>query len=74
MFSDSRLLIMNSTFSSNIAEIEGGCIKWVGATPNLINLVFLNNRAVYGDDLASYPLQMEFFILDQSLYMKLYIN
>ena len=68
-----QLQIQNNKFSSNQAEIEGGAIKYIMKRPKIDQKsnVFDKNSALYGDDIASYPLRIK--LTDDSLgnYIKL---
>ncbi|CAI2372838.1 unnamed protein product [Moneuplotes crassus] len=50
-----KLQMMNSTFSNNSAVSKGGAIYYDYNPPLLSGVVFNNNSAPYGDNLASYP-------------------
>ena len=50
--------IYNSSFDSNKASLQGGAIKWDHYRPQLRDVTFTNNSALYGNDLASYPVSM----------------
>ena len=56
------MTITNSIFKNNFAFEEGGSIKWIGNSPIWKNILFLNNNAVYANELASYPIRMRFII------------
>lgn len=47
-----------SNFVNNKAIIEGGAIKWNDEKPYFFNNTFINNSAIYGEDIASFPLRM----------------
>jgi hypothetical protein len=52
--------ISNSVFANNTALINGGAIKFTYFKPEItVNNTFSNNTAEYGNDLASYPVQMQ---------------
>ena len=51
--------ISDSTFSSNIAEISGGGIQYNLYRPSFSNLKFINNSALYGQDIGSYAVKLE---------------
>lgn len=57
---ENLIYIANSTFESNIADTEGGAIKWNQKMPEQFGNVFISNSAVYGDDLAGYPVQVRY--------------
>ena len=45
-------------FISNKAIEEGGAIKWGGVIPNSSENIFINNTAIYGGDIAAYPMKI----------------
>lgn len=47
-----------SNFVNNKALIEGGAIKWNDEKPYCFNNTFINNSAIYGENIASFPLRM----------------
>lgn len=53
-----RIRISKNIFKNNYAEIEGGAIKWNDEKPELLNNTFLNNSAIYGKDVASFPIRI----------------
>lgn len=53
-----KITISENIFKNNFAEIEGGAIKWNDEKPFLLNNTFLNNYAIYGKDVASFPIRM----------------
>lgn len=52
------VIINDNTFLNNMAFQEGGAIKWIGETPTFSNNVFFNNSAIYGANIASFPIRM----------------
>ncbi|CDW85403.1 UNKNOWN [Stylonychia lemnae] len=51
--------IQNSVFQKNTASVNGGAMKFTYFKPNITNNnTFTDNKAQYGNDLASYPVQM----------------
>lgn len=68
---NTNILIYNNTFEENEAEIQGGAIKWDESLPeiNKKTNIYINNKALYGEDVASYPirLQLIYSILNQNL-------
>ncbi|CAI2368933.1 unnamed protein product [Moneuplotes crassus] len=50
-----KLQIINSSFCNNLAVSKGGAIYYDYSPPLLSGVVFSNNSAPYGDNLASYP-------------------
>lgn len=58
-----KYTIKNSIFKNNTAHIDGGAIKYTFYSPDISqNNTFNLNNASYGQDIASYPVQMK--ILD----------
>ena len=53
-----KMKILNNTFSNNKAIIEGGGIKWNDEMPLLLGNLFLNNSAIYGEDIACFPIRI----------------
>ena len=51
-------IISNSIFSNNIAIKQGGAINYDFRRPELSNLTFSNNEAVYGPNITSYPVRI----------------
>ncbi|CAG9323995.1 unnamed protein product [Blepharisma stoltei] len=51
--------IKDSVFSDNNACLSGGAVQWYNSQPVISNLSFSNNSALYGDDLASFPLGLK---------------
>ena len=52
------VLITNSTFARNSAGRKGGAIVWNRFKPTLSDLTFSNNSALYGNNIASFPVQL----------------
>jgi len=50
--------IVDSTFSNNSASLKGGAIYYDSFRPNITNSTFLNNSAIYGPDVAGYPIKI----------------
>ena len=51
--------VSNNTFTINRANNSGGAIKWNDVRPyNLSNNIFVDNSALYGNDIASYPIAL----------------
>ena len=53
------LSIKDSSFKSNKAYEAGGAIYYDVYRPNMINNAFYNNSAVYGNNIASYPIKIK---------------
>ena len=59
------LLLTSNSFISNLASKDGGAIKWTYCEPYLFGFnKFLSNAAVYGNDIASFPIRIELKILE----------
>lgn len=55
----SNINISRNIFKENEGFSEGGAIKWAEAMPLISeNNVFENNKAIYGDNIASYALRV----------------
>jgi predicted outer membrane repeat protein len=50
--------ISNNTFVRNSAEVKGGAIYWADYFPIINNNYMRDNSAVYGDDVASFPIKL----------------
>ena len=50
--------ISQSQFASNYAIIKGGAINYENRRPDMINNTYSNNNAVYGSNIASYPVKI----------------
>lgn len=50
--------ISSNIFQYNKAIKEGGAVKWSDEQPSFFNNSFENNSAVYGEDIASFPIRM----------------
>ena len=61
-----KMNIFNNTFSSNKATIEGGAIKWNDEMPVFLNNKFVNNSAIYGENIASFPIRIITKIYDSN--------
>ena len=52
--------VYNNTFTKNLANISGGAVAWNDIMPyNLSNNTYELNSALYGNDIASYPIRIE---------------
>jgi hypothetical protein len=51
-------LITNNTFANNTARVNGGVIKYTFFPPSLINNTFIGNKAIYGNESASFPIKL----------------
>ena len=47
--------VTSSMFLNNSAVLKGGAIAWEGLQPQLTALIFLDNAALYGPDVSSFP-------------------
>lgn len=53
---------------NNEASVEGGVLKYISKRPiNITENTFLNNTALYGPNIASYPVRLRIFN-DSKLY------
>jgi hypothetical protein len=50
--------LVDSNFTNNSAPLEGGVVKYNLFEIITSNVTFTNNSAAYGDDVASFPLQL----------------
>ena len=50
--------VRDSNFTLNSASTQGGSLKWDHSRPSFTNLLFQNNSAAYGADMASFPVLM----------------
>ena len=53
-----KMNIFDNTFFNNTALKEGGAIKWNDEEPFLVNNVFWNNSAIYGENIACFPIRI----------------
>lgn len=51
--------ISNTTFANNVAQNSGGGLMYDLYRPTLSSLVFSNNSALYGPNIASYPVKVK---------------
>lgn len=58
--------ISNNTFKNNSANLEGGGIYFSDNLTNLQNNTFQNNNALYGSDIASFPVYLRLRIYNAS--------
>ena len=66
-----RNVITNSTLSNNIALKQGGAINYNFRRPKLSNMIYRNNKAVYGHDIASYPVRIvKSDMVDESMILR----
>ena len=54
------LVMSKSTFDSNNATSKGGAIYYNYNRPSMQNITFINNRATYGNNIASYAVKIRF--------------
>lgn len=50
--------MVNNTFFNNSA-FEGGAIIYTKAKPHIVSNIFQNNKAYYGDKIASFPVRIK---------------
>lgn len=70
----SKLSINNTNFTKNKAARDGGAIKWMNTQPCYHQVIFKENKAIYGDDVASIPIRMNLTIYDMKAGSYLTIN
>lgn len=58
VYNEIGLCLHDNLFIENIAESEGGAIKWEGVQPKIENNTFINNTAIYGDNVAAFPFRL----------------
>ncbi len=61
--------ITENTFDSNFASREGGSISWKHFSPMLEGNTFLNNSAIYGNDISSFPTYIMIYETDQTFLL-----
>jgi hypothetical protein len=59
--------IENTHFQGNMAMDQGGAISYHGYRPMVTNNTFMNNSALYGKDIASYPAYIAIDLKGKSL-------
>jgi len=57
---DCVVRVENCSFLGNQARYSGGGILWTDSKPQLRNLIFANNTALYGANLASFPVALSY--------------
>ena len=55
-----------TNFTANIAKTEGGAIKYTNIIPNIQFCQYQKNYAVYGNNIASYPIRLSFQVYSNS--------
>jgi hypothetical protein len=55
---NASLKLSNSTFDHNIAD-QGGAIFYDSYRPKLTEIIFDNNTAIYGNNIASYAVSIK---------------
>eukprot|EP01016_Furgasonia_blochmanni_P004166 TRINITY_DN11610_c0_g1_i4.p2 TRINITY_DN11610_c0_g1~~TRINITY_DN11610_c0_g1_i4.p2 ORF type:complete len:224 (-),score=50.79 TRINITY_DN11610_c0_g1_i4:1918-2511(-) len=64
-------LIINCTFTENFAGVKGGGLFWNFVPPITIhNSIFLNNTAVYGNDIGAYPVAFALYEDHKKLHLQ----
>ena len=64
--------VYDNTFTFNTAIISGGAIKWNDIQPyNLTLNTYHENYAVYGNDIASFPIKLEIINIPRKLHSNL---
>lgn len=62
-------------FENNVANVSGGAIKWDYARPDIDDTTkYLNNSAIYANDIASYPTNLGFSSASRQLQDDLFFN
>ncbi|OMJ77444.1 hypothetical protein SteCoe_22963 [Stentor coeruleus] len=56
-----NLFLTGSAFEDNYARELGGCITWSGTQPLMLSNTFANNSAIYGPEIASFPVAMKLY-------------
>lgn len=51
-------LFKNIIFKNNNAKVKGGAVYYDSYRPVFENIVYINNSAIYGSDIASYPVKI----------------
>ena len=69
----SKISINNTNFTNNRAWKDGGAMKWIINQPYYYNVIFKENKAIYGNNIASIPLRMNISIYDirSNIYLKI---
>ena len=59
-FDNCEYYVFNNTFTKNSASFDGGAIKWIDIEPyNWTNNTYNENSAVYGNEIASFPITLQ---------------
>lgn len=59
-----------NNFINNKALHEGGAMKWNDEKPVFVNNTFENNSAIYGENIASFPIRMIFNFFNKSNFSR----
>ena len=51
-------VLNNVAFKNNTSSKQGGAIYYDLYRPNMTNVIFINNTAPYGPNIASYPVKI----------------
>ena len=62
-----KIQIIDNIFMNNSAGLEGGAIKWSDEMPYFLNNTYMNNSAIYGEDIASFPIRIILSIYNKTL-------
>jgi len=65
-----KYTITNSTFKNNVATTDGGAVYYDFFKPTMTNNTFINNTALYGPNVAAYPVRIE----PQSVPDQIYVS
>ena len=68
------LTLRKCQFLYNRAFYDGGAIKWISIRPIIEETYFDENKALYGNNLASFPLRMNLSIIDDEINKEIYLN
>jgi hypothetical protein len=60
-----NLYSYNNTFKNNYATTLGGSISWDEIKPELISNTYINNTAIYGNNIASFAISIKLLISDK---------
>lgn len=61
-----QIEIKDSIFRNNLAQIEGGAIKFNAELPFLYNNTYENNNAQYGENIAAIPETIIFKVFEKN--------
>ena len=70
---NNSFVISNTIFNHNKALLEGGAIKYTDATPKLNDLDYNDNMCLYGSNIGSYPIRIQFRAYNKSGFLNFFI-